>query len=722
MSTPANSLAMPKRALVEDYLDKGWQLVLDRTLGKVPVEDGWPTANPTLVDALSHLGLDGNIGIANGERSGHLTDVDLDCPQAVTLAPQFLPPTGRIHGRTSRPSSHYWYKAQGSKTTRLSDTDGTCLVELRSTGSQTVVPPSKLPGEDYIWHMEGDPAKVSAETLHQAFLSLGTCVLMARHWPKNGTRHDCTLALSTLLLNAGWSTDLVSKVITQAAKLAGDEEWAQRRKDVETTSKRLDEGEPVTGPGKLAGILGDPVVSLLKQWLGVEAGAEQSPTAILRPLMNLPALASSEAIEGALRRISQSLNGSDPLRRATIREKAIGLLGKQAISAPAKMVDAAFEAHDAEDGVGDGQGRPIEFVAIEPWPEMIEGSVLLDEVVSTFKRYVALPEHTEAALALWAVHAHAEEAAFCSPILCLTSPTKQCGKTTTLNVMAQLVPKPLPAANLTGATAFRTVERYVPTLLVDEGDTFLRDNDELRGIINSGHTRPSAQVLRLVAVGDSFEPRAFSTWCPKLIALIRRLPPTLEDRSIVVPLRRRAKNERVEKLRLDRLSQLDPVRRRMARWVVDHLETLRAADPVMPEGLGDRAADNWRPLLAIADAAGGEWPHRARQAAIALSGSVDEVPTDLLMLADIREAWPDLEGHEYMPTADMIARLNSLPDRQWAAKNLTPRRLADILRGFGIKPTRTEIDRGYKRADFEDAWARYGIAGGLEVPKEATTG
>ena len=700
------------RTLIEEYQSRGWRLVLLKEKDKAPSESGWPTANLSLVDVLTHMELGGNLGVVLGEPSGHLADIDLDCAQAVAAASAFLPPTGRIHGRASKPSSHYWYISPVTKTTRLADTDGTCLLELRGAGTQTALPPSVHPsGESFAWIVEGDPATVSHDVLRSAFLALGTCVLMARHWPKNGARHECALALSGMMLNAGWPLDLVTKIVVQAAKLAGDEEWGQRKKDVETTNARLDAAEPVTSAGTLAALVGDAVVTRLREWLGLDASTEQTTAALLRPLASLSKPVKPEAIETSLRRVVLSMNGASPLRRETVREAAIEMLKGLGVASPARMVDAAFETHSphAEDAA-DGQGRPIEFPVIELWPEPIHGAEVLDEVAATFKRFVALPEHAEVALALWAAHAHAESAAFVSPILCLTSPTKQCGKTTTKDVMAQLVPKPLPSSNLIGATVFRTVERYVPTLLVDEGDTFLRDNEELRGILNSGHTRPSAQVVRLVAVGDGFEPRAFSTWCPKLIALIRRLPPTLEDRSVVISLRRRAKHERVEKLRLDRLSELDPIRRRLARWVADHLEDLKASDPTVPESLADRAADNWRPLLALADAVGGEWPERARQAALALSGSADEIATDVLLLADLKEAWPELDGSEYLPTADLIARLNALPGRPWSRKGISGQRLASLLRTFGIKPTRTEDARGYRRADLEDAWARYGIA------------
>src|SRR5262249_20113727 len=153
---------------------------------------------------------------------------------------------------------------------------------------------------------------------------------------------------------------------------------------------------------------------------------------------------------------------------------------------------------------------------------------------------------------------HAHSATEVSPILGLSSPEKRCGKTTVLNVLSALVRRPLMASNLTPAGIFRAIERYHCTLLVDEADTFLGEREELVGILNSGHFRRAAVVVR--CEGEQREPRTFSTWAPKAIALIGRLPATLHDRALVLPMRRRSPHERVERLRLDRLRELDPLR------------------------------------------------------------------------------------------------------------------------------------------------------------------
>ena len=177
----------------------------------------------------------------------------------------------------------------------------------------------------------------------------------------------------------------------------------------------------------------------------------------------------------------------------------------------------------------------------EPYSGTVNGSELLKTIVGVFNKYLVLPKGAAEAMALWVIHTYCHDAAWIGPILALLSPTKQCGKTTSLNLLSYIVDKPLPASNLTSPTLFRGIEKYIPTLLLDEADTFMRDNEEMRGVLNSGHNRASAQVLRAVPSGDDYDVKPFSTWCPKSVAAIGKLPATLMDRSIVIPMQRKKK-------------------------------------------------------------------------------------------------------------------------------------------------------------------------------------
>jgi Protein of unknown function (DUF3631) len=370
----------------------------------------------------------------------------------------------------------------------------------------------------------------------------------------------------------------------------------------------------------------------------------------------------------------------------------------------------------------DAQGAPVLFPDIEPWPKPVDGANLLADLAATFKRYTILPDLADVALALWAILTHCIDAVNIAPILALTSPEKRCGKSTVLALIGRLALRSLPVANISGPSLFRAVEAWSPALLIDEADTFLRNSDEIRGIINSGHTRDLAFVIR--TVGDDHEPRRFSTWGPKAIASIGKLSDTNADRSIEIPLKRKLPGERTEKLRHADPETFSTLVRRCARWATDHIDEIRAARPSMPDGLHDRAEDNWEPLLAIADLAGGEWPKRAREAALALSGAVDPEDDTLRvqLLSDIRTVLKgsDFKGTDRISSEDLTTRLVALEERPWAwlpgkygrGGPLTKTKLARLLRPFGVVSGSKRLPdgktpKGYLLEQFADAFKRY---------------
>jgi Protein of unknown function (DUF3631) len=420
----------------------------------------------------------------------------------------------------------------------------------------------------------------------------------------------------------------------------------------------------------------------------------------------------AEVLQERLRALADGLAGADPLVRELVRAEAIARLTTLGVRTPARIVDAALTARPSN-SAGAGSGRCLLFADPEPWPEAVDGAALLDELAHTYRRFVSLPDGGAEALALWIVFTYALDAFDVAPILALCSPLKRYGKTTTEDLTAALANRSLTAANITVAALYRTVEQFAPKLIVDEADTFLLTNLALRGLINSGHTRATAFVIRTAG----HEPRLFSTWGARMIALIGRLPTTLEDRAIVLPMRRRAPGETVDRIRRTELRrQLDPLRRRAVRWVTDHLAALRAADPAVPEELDDRQADNWRPLLAIADAAGGAWANLARTAARTLAGSVVEADqaAPVQLLADLRDLFATAPAAK-LATAAILRYLATLADRPWAdyaqGEPLTPRQLARLLDGFNIKARQirqgSATRKGYVRADFIDVFRRY---------------
>jgi hypothetical protein len=361
-------------------------------------------------------------------------------------------------------------------------------------------------------------------------------------------------------------------------------------------------------------------------------------------------------------------------------------------------------------------GQGFTFPEIEPWPEAVDGDALLEELAQVYSRYLMLPDGGATLLALWTLHTYVFDAFDVSPYLTVTSPQKRCGKSRVLMVASALCHAPLLASNATPAVMFRTVELAHPTLLLDEGETFVRDNEELRGIINSGHTRRTAYVLR--TVGEEHEPRRFSTWTPKMFAAIGNLPETIRDRSIILTMHRKKRGERVVKWREREVAQYADLPRRCVRWARDHAEALAQADPPVPELLNDRATDNWATLLAIADQAGEAWRQRAEKAITALTGGNEEDDDDnagLMLLADLRRFFTDTSAAE-VASAPLVEWLLKREERPWAiygkaGKPLTQRHVATLLRPFGIRPkvirTSMGTPRGYTRDACAESFARY---------------
>jgi putative DNA primase/helicase len=305
--------------------------------------------------------------------------------------------------------------------------------------------------------------------------------------------------------------------------------------------------------------------------------------------------------------------------------------------------------------------------------------------------------------------AHSHDAHQTSPRLAFVSPVPECGKTTALSILRALVPRALPTSNITPAVIFRVIAKRRPTLLIDEADTFMQ-GDDMRGILNSGHTRATAQVWR--CEGESRDPTGFSTWAPVAVAKIGTLPETLESRSIVIPMQRRRPDERTQPIAAEDRQAFADLASMAARWSEDNAAVLSEAIPDLPTGLFNRALDNWRPMLAIADAAGGHWPERARRVAVTISGDAEDPSLGVQLLRDIREIF----RAERLSSEDLCKALRGLEDRPWADYGdgfaINPRQIAKCLKPFGIAPKSVRLGphntpKGYMAAQFEDAFARY---------------
>lgn len=410
---------------------------------------------------------------------------------------------------------------------------------------------------------------------------------------------------------------------------------------------------------------------------------------------------------------------------------------EQAREAGAKRLGVRVSVLDKEVAklrkqAADSRGLDELFTDTEPWPEPVDGAELLDELAATFTRFCILPEFGAVVLALWVVFTWSLSAFMVAAILLLTSPEKRCGKTTVLSVLGRLVCRALPCSNVSAAALFRSIEKWTPALLIDEADSFLTENEELRGVLNSGHTRETAYSIRVEGDAANREPRRFFTWGAKAVAMIGKPAGTIIDRSIILEMRRKLAGERVERLRHAAPAGFEILRRKCARWVEDNGAELLAARPELPTVLNDRQQDNWEPLFSIAMVAGKEWLARARAAALALSGVAeldDASSVRVLLLSDIREYFESVKNPEWVRTADLLEYLNGLAEHPWPefqrGRPLSAAGLARMLKPFGLKSgtfrTINGTVKGYRPADFQDTFRRYISSGNEPPPPEPPT-
>lgn len=338
----------------------------------------------------------------------------------------------------------------------------------------------------------------------------------------------------------------------------------------------------------------------------------------------------------------------------------------------------------------------------------VGASILLNEIASRVTDLVSLPDGAAKTVALWVFFAACHNAFETSPRLALQSPVPGCGKTTLLGVIEALAPNAVAVSNTTPAVVFRLIADRPVTLLVDEIDSMIGTRTELINVFNSGHSRSAANIAR--CAGEDYKPKIYSTWAPTVLAGIGSLPDALQSRCIVIAMQRAKPSEQLRRFkRQDRL-ELNKLGLKIQTWARAHMGRLEAADPEMPEGFYGRLADNWRPLFAVADQAGGDWPAEARSAARSLTGEI-EVPAELTLLEACMRAVTAI-GLPRIPTKLLWNRLARIDDDLEEPLISSPKDLATRLRPFGIKPTRPfkydgKTQRGYEAKAFYDAAERY---------------
>ncbi|GGM79857.1 hypothetical protein GCM10012275_58080 [Longimycelium tulufanense] len=349
-------------------------------------------------------------------------------------------------------------------------------------------------------------------------------------------------------------------------------------------------------------------------------------------------------------------------------------------------------------------------------PTATEGAVLLDAVHAALTRYVAMPSpHATDAVVLWIAATHAQPAWAHAPRLVIRGPERRCGKSRLLDVVEATCHNPLITVNASPAAVYRSITPDPPVLLVDEVDTIFGPkadgNEDLRGLLNAGHQR-GRPALRYDAALSAVV--TIPTFAMAALAGIGAMPDTIEDRAVIIPMRRRAPGEKVSPYRTRR--DREPLRalaNKLTTWLRADLATLEAAEPELP--VEDRAADTWEPLVIVADHAGGTWPQRARTAAATLTAEASntgDMSDQLRLLTDCRTAFSDDQA---LPTNELLARLRGIPESGWnelGPNGLTAMKLGSLLREYGIRSGTFRFPcvgqaKGYQRADFVDSWQRY---------------
>jgi hypothetical protein len=353
--------------------------------------------------------------------------------------------------------------------------------------------------------------------------------------------------------------------------------------------------------------------------------------------------------------------------------------------------------------------KPL-FKDIEPWPEPVRFLDVLEEVQEVLKRFIIMDDDHYATITLWIVASWYYKDYDIFPYLTISSPEKRCGKSLTLRVISKMVDRPFPAANISPAGLFRTCEEYGPTLLIDEGDTFLKNNSDMLNILNAGHSSEFPAV-RVEKINEKFVTQTFAVYCPKVIAVIGKLPDTLIDRSIIIPLQRKNAYEKVDKLNRQEKKYFDQLKRKISRVYNDF--TLDDGKDLDSDN--DREIDNWFPLLSVADTAGGHWPKTARGAAKKIGSEVDEDSYRIMLLEDFKNVI-FIDGIDKESTEEIKNKLHALDERPWLAygrksKPISAIQIARLLKPFGIYSDTIRFDeslkKGYWKKHFIDAWNRY---------------
>jgi hypothetical protein len=349
---------------------------------------------------------------------------------------------------------------------------------------------------------------------------------------------------------------------------------------------------------------------------------------------------------------------------------------------------------------------------LTPWPEPVDTAALFGDIETKFRRYIVVSDAVAVATTLWTPFTYIIEIALHAPKLIFTFPDRNAGKTTATDVLFWMVLRGYKAVEASGAAIYRIVDRLKPTLILDDADTLFMRRTVLAHIINASWTNNKVNIPR---VGPRDEILEFNPYSAQAINMKGvSLPDTTYSRCIHCLIWPKLATELVDKFNERDDEEFVAIRRKLMRWSVDNAVALRAATPECHQ-FNNRIRDNWELLFAIADLAGGEWPKRARTAALELEVDRDEPSEGIRLFAALRDLWG---ARDMILTADVCAALNADPDSEWhnfrGKGPISQVQLAALLKPYGIQPIpgqhptkRSDKTRSvYRRTQFENAWLR----------------
>jgi len=370
-----------------------------------------------------------------------------------------------------------------------------------------------------------------------------------------------------------------------------------------------------------------------------------------------------------------------------------------------------------------------QLVPVEPWPDPVDGADLLDEMCATFRRFVVtVSAEATVVESLWILFTHAIDAFGIAPILLFWSPVPECGKTVNQSIVGRLVPKPLEGSSLTEAVVFRVVEKFRPTLLVDEAADILAGRPELTSLLRAAHQKNKAFVYR--TTGESHDVTSFSTWAPKSLAITKnKIEAALASRCLIIRMHRKRRSEKTERFAsMKEYPELDVLRRKAAKWTQDNLAAIRDALPQNIPDIENRSLDNYEPLFKIAHVVGGKWRQLINDAAVKILGGDNPVQQSrsIELLKDIKsifEGDPEtgVTGCDRITSGGLVKALVAKEDCPWSEYNpgkaITQNQVGRLLKDFTVYSRNIRVHeddgqndkilKGYYARQFKDAFERY---------------